>query len=238
MKIAIIGYGKMGHAVERAAISRGHEIVARIDVDNRDLINSDIFRSADAAIEFSTPATAFDNCRDAITAGVATVCGSTAWTDRLDEIRRLAAERGVSFIWSSNYSPGVNIFFRLNSYLAGFMNRFGDYSPSLEEIHHIHKLDHPSGTAVTLATSIADTLDRIEGWTENPDAPATLIPVTSVREGEVPGTHIINWRSAVDEITITHRAFSRDGFALGAVIAAEWIAANPGVHTIDEIFGS
>lgn len=237
MKIAILGYGKMGHAIERIALSRGHEIVAAIDVDNRVEIDSPAFASADVAIEFSNPMAAFANCCDALRRGVAVVSGSTAWTDRLPEVRKLVEEQGGSFIWSSNYSLGVNIFFELNRRLAAMMNRFPQYEPSMREIHHIHKLDHPSGTAVSLAGDIVEALDRIDGWTEE-EGRADLLPIAHERVGEVPGTHIIEWKSPVDVITIEHRALSRDGFALGAVIAAEWLADNPGYHTMADLMAA
>ncbi len=236
MKIAIIGYGKMGHAIERVALSRGHEIVATIDVDNRDDIESEAFRQADIAIEFTTPATAEDNCLRAFRSGVGVVCGSTGWADsRLDEARAEARRLGMSFMWSSNYSLGVNIFFRINSELAAMMARLDQYKPSVSETHHVHKLDHPSGTAVTLAKEIvAKSEGRLTAWSET-ERGDEIVAVESERRGEVPGIHTIEWDSPVDTITITHSAKSRDGFALGAVIAAEWVVANPGVHTIDEL---
>lgn len=236
MKIAIIGYGKMGHAIERVALSRGHEIVATIDVDNRDDIESEAFRQADIAIEFTTPATAEENCLRAFRSGVGVVCGSTGWADsRLDEARAEARRLGMSFMWSSNYSLGVNIFFRINSELAAMMARLDQYKPSVSETHHVHKLDHPSGTAVTLAKEIvAKSEGRLTAWSET-ERGDEIVAVESERRGEVPGIHTIEWDSPVDTITITHSAKSRDGFALGAVIAAEWVVANPGVHTIDEL---
>lgn len=226
----------MGHAVERMAIERGHEIVARIDADNRGEIGSDAFASADVAIEFSTPATAFDNCADALRRGIpAVVCGSTGWTSQIDEIQRIAEDTGGRFFWTSNFSLGMNIFFEINRRLATIMQRFPAYTPAMKEIHHIHKLDHPSGTAVSLATDIVERVQRIDRWTETPDEERTLL-IEHERVGEVPGTHIVKWDSAVDTITIEHRAKSRDGFALGAVIAAEWLRTQqPGVHRMTEL---
>ncbi len=238
MKIALIGYGKMGHAIERIALSRGHEIVARIDIDNRADFDSAAFRSADVAIEFTTPATAFDNCREALLRGVPTVCGTTAWTARLPEIEKLVEDTEGRFFWTSNFSLGVNIFFEINRKLARIMNRFPAYSPSMTEIHHIHKLDHPSGTAVSLANDMIDEVERLDRWTETPGGPGEL-PISHEREGEVPGTHIIRWDSEVDTITLEHRAKSRDGFALGAVIAAEWLpTAAPGMHKMSELLAA
>lgn len=239
MKISLIGYGKMGHAVERIALSRGHEIVARIDAHNTADLDSPGFLGSDVAIEFTTPATAAANCAAALRRGIPTVSGSTGWTAGLPEIERLTDETGGRFFWSSNFSLGVNIFFEINRRLAAMMNRFGAYTPSMLEIHHIHKLDHPSGTAVTLATDIIDNVDRLTGWNETPGANPSELTIAHRREGEVPGTHIVNWDSPVDTITIEHRAKSRDGFALGAVIAAEWLPAQlPGVHRMESLMAS
>lgn len=234
MKIALIGYGKMGHAIEQIALQRGHEIVARIDVDNIGDFDSDAFRSADVAIEFTTPKSAFDNYLRAFAQGVKVVSGSTGWTARMDEIREICRRDGATFFWTSNFSIGVNIFFALNKYLASMMSAFPQYTPEMTEIHHIHKLDHPSGTAVSLAEGIIRENNRIKGWTENPDeASDTTMMINHVREGEVPGTHSIRWESDVDSITITHEAKSRLGFALGAVTAAEWVAGEHGFLTMD-----
>lgn len=233
MKIALIGYGKMGKAIERIALSRGHEIVKIIDINNVDEIDSDEFRSADVAIEFTTPATAFDNYVKAFAQGVKVVSGSTGWTKRIDEVQQMCQRDGRTFFWTSNFSIGVNIFFALNKYLSAVMNDFPQYKPSMEEIHHIHKLDHPSGTAVSLANGIIDQTDRINRWSEESDGNADTLLIEHRREGEVPGTHIIRWESDVDKITLTHEAKSRDGFALGAVVAAEWVATQQGFITMD-----
>lgn len=227
MKIALIGYGKMGRAIERFAIGRGHEIVCRIDAADAGLFDSPAFASADIAIEFTVPASAVDNYARAFARGVPVVSGTTGWTAAMPQVRRMVAESDATFFWSSNFSIGVNLFMRVNSYLARLMEKFGQYIPSMKEIHHIHKLDHPSGTAITLAEGIIAANTRIDGWTETDPDPATML-IEHEREGEVPGTHIVSWKSPVDAITIKHRAFSRDGFALGAVMAAEWMAANPG----------
>ena len=198
MKIALIGYGKMGHAIEEIARARGHEICCIIDVDNPGDFDSEAFRSADVAIEFTTPHTALD----------------------------------ATFFWTSNFSLGVNIFFALNRYLASLMESFDAYTPEMKEIHHVHKLDHPSGTAISLAEGIMDCDSRIKGWNEEPGNPDELT-ISHERIGEVPGTHIIRWDSDVDSITITHEAKSRRGFALGAVVAAEWVAGQHGFLTMD-----
>ncbi len=233
MKIALIGYGKMGRAIEQIALRRGHEIVAVIDIDNPDDFDTDAFRNADVAIEFTTPASAFDNYLKAFAQGVKVVSGSTGWTDRIGEIETLCREKGATFFWTSNFSIGVNIFFALNKYLAAMMDGFPQYHPEMEEIHHIHKLDHPSGTAVSLADGIMDENSRVTGWTEDENPGERQLLIRHQRIGEVPGTHIVKWDSDVDSITITHQAKNRLGFAEGAVTAAEWVATRNGFLTMD-----
>lgn len=234
MNIALIGYGKMGHAIEQIALQRGHKIVAKIDVDNMEDFDSDAFRSADVAIEFTTPKSAFDNYIRAFQQGVKVVSGSTGWIDRMGEIRQICEKEDATFFWTSNFSIGVNIFFALNKYLAAMMNAFPQYTPQMTEIHHIHKLDHPSGTAVSLASGIMSEDPRIASWTEDPsEVSESKMLINHRREGEVPGTHTICWDSEVDSITITHKAKSRLGFALGAVTAAEWVANQKGFLTMD-----
>lgn len=234
MKAAIIGYGKMGHAVEKFLLQRGHTVVCRIDCGNEADFSSPEFASADVAIEFSCPAAAVDNYRRAFAAGVPVVSGTTGWLEHKAQVERMVAEAGATLLWTSNFSIGVNLFMRVNEYLARLMEGFPQYKASLKEIHHIHKLDHPSGTAITLASGIIGANSRYSAWAEPEGAdwkPADdVVPVEHEREGEVPGTHIISWTSEVDRLTIGHEAFSRDGFALGAVLAAEWVAANPDRH--------
>lgn len=245
MKIALIGYGKMGHIIERIALERGHEVVCTIDAHNIDEIDSDQFRSADCAIEFTTPSSAVANIKNAFKQGVPVVCGTTGWLAALPEIKQLCEEEDATFLYASNFSVGVNIFMAVNKYLANIMNGFPQYSPHLVETHHIHKLDHPSGTAITLAEEIAECTERISGWYEPEDGKdglkeakdgGSLMPIDHIRTGEVPGIHTIDWVSDVDSITITHSAKSRDGFALGAVLAAEWLADKKGFHEISEVF--
>ncbi|MCI9607621.1 MAG: 4-hydroxy-tetrahydrodipicolinate reductase [Muribaculaceae bacterium] len=238
MKIALIGYGKMGHVIEEIAISRGHEIVCIIDADNTADFDSEAFASAEVAIEFSTPSTAFSNCVAALERGVKVVCGTTAWVSRLPEIKQLTEKLGGTFFWSSNYSIGVNIFFALNRYLATMMAGFSQYTPEMTEIHHIHKLDHPSGTAISLAEGIIESDPAVTGWTEDNPSADNLLTINHQREGEVPGTHIIKWDSPVDTIKIEHCAKSRRGFALGAVVAAEWIASRSGFLSMDNLMHS
>lgn len=236
MKIALIGYGKMGRAIERFALERGHEIVCRIDAGEESKFDSPEFRSADVAIEFTMPSAAVANYRRAMEQGVRLVSGTTGWTAQMPEVAEMAAALDGTLFWASNFSIGVNLFMKVNSMLAHLMEKFPQYTPSMREIHHIHKLDHPSGTAITLAEQIIASNDRVTAWGEPeegaPALPASTLPIAHEREGEVPGTHIISWTSPVDAITIEHRAFSRDGFALGAVVAAEWLAANPELRGI------
>ncbi len=227
----------MGHAIERIALERGHEIVARIDVDNRSDFDSPEFKSADVAIEFTIPAMAVDNYIECFKRGVKVVSGTTAWTAEMPRIKKMVEDGGNTFFWTSNFSIGVNIFFALNRYLSRVMNNFPQYTASMKEIHHIHKLDHPSGTAITLADGIIDTSSRYDAWTEEAAHPASNLLIEHEREGEVPGTHIIKWDSPVDTITIEHRAKSRDGFALGAVVAAEWVKDHTGFLTMEMMMG-
>lgn len=241
MKIAIIGHGRMGQLIEQTALERGHRIVAIIDKDNIEDFESHAFRQADVAIEFTTPATAVENILRCFAAGVPVVCGSTGWTDSLPEVRRICNEGKGTMLFSSNFSIGVNIFRAVNRYLASIMNNFCQYSPSLTEVHHIHKLDHPSGTAITLAEdliSVSQTLDSWEEPTDGVTAKNGVLPISHERRGEVPGIHSIRWDSEADSITLTHSAKSRSGFALGAVLAAEWLKDKKGYHTIAEMLSS
>lgn len=234
MKIALIGYGKMGKTIEQIAIARGHEIVARIDIDNQDDFNSPEFKSADVAIEFSQPQSAMNNYRRAFAAGVKVVSGTTGWLDNMPEVKE-ACENGSTFFHSSNFSLGVNIFFAINRYLAKIMNGFTNYEVSMEETHHIHKLDAPSGTAITLAEGIIENITRKDAWVEGVEPKSTEIGITSIRRDEVPGIHTIKYESEVDTITITHDAKSRAGFALGAVVAAEFIKDKTGFITMQDM---
>ncbi len=249
MKIALIGYGKMGKTIEKIAIERGHEIVSIIDIDNRDDFESAAFRSADVAIEFTAPSVAYDNCKRAMKNGVKVVSGSTGWyQDKEAEMRRMCEEEGKTLFWSSNFSLGVAIFSAVNKYLAKVMNRFGNYSVAMEETHHIHKLDAPSGTAITLAEGILQNLDRKEKWImgdlTNPDGSITKgntpeeneIKIDAIRRDEVPGIHTITYDSAADSITITHDAKNRSGFALGAVLAAEYVNEHNGLLGMSNLF--
>lgn len=249
MKIALIGYGKMGHMIESIALERGHEIVSIIDIDNREDFDSDAFRSADVAIEFTTPHTAYDNYLKTFEQGVKVVSGSTGWvSEHGDEVRRMCTEEGKTLFWSSNFSLGVAIFSAVNKYLARIMNRFEAYDVKMEEVHHIHKLDAPSGTAITLAEGVLENLDRKTEWVKGsllaPDGtisgeqehPANQLVIDSIRRDEVPGIHSICYDSEADMITITHDAHNRKGFALGAVLAAEYTAEHEGLLSMSDLF--
>lgn len=240
MKIALIGYGKMGHMIESIALERGHTISVAIDRDNTADFDSAAFRESDVAIEFSVPETGFDNVIRCLKAGLPVVSGTTGWSAKLPEARNYCESVGGSLIWASNFSIGVNVFMAANRLLARIMNRFPEYTPSMEEVHHIHKLDHPSGTAITLAEQIVSETDRIGSWAESEDevdARKGVLEISHERRGEVPGIHTVEWDSEADTITITHSAKSRRGFALGAVLAAEWLPSHPGIHTVDEALG-
>ncbi len=228
MKIALIGYGKMGKTIEQIAIKRRHEIVSIIDIDNRDDFASEAFKSADVAIEFTAPKVATDNYREAWKAGVPVVSGTTGWNAQLPEIKTEIEKNGYTLFWSSNFSLGVNIFMAANKYLAKLMNQFPDYNVEMTEVHHTQKLDAPSGTAITLAEGIIENLERKTAWVKETETAANEIAIKSIREGQVPGIHTIRYESSVDSIEITHDAKSREGFALGAVIAAEFTAGKKG----------
>ena len=222
MKIALIGYGKMGKMIEEIALSRGHEIVSIIDIDNQQDFESEAFASADVAIEFTAPQAAYGNFLKAFAKNVKVVSGSTGWMkDHADDVKRFCGEEGKTLFWASNFSVGVAIFSAVNKYLAKIMNGFPQYDAHMEETHHIHKIDAPSGTAITLAEGIIDNIDRKEGWVKGQENQ----PYDTVR-----------YDSDADCITITHDAHSRRGFALGAVLAAEYTKDHEGLLTIDDMF--
>lgn len=221
MKIALIGYGKMGHMIESIALQRGHEIVCIIDQNNLDEFESKAFASADVAIEFTTPQTAEQNILRAWKAGVPVVCGTTGWN--VESLKQQPLQHTIpSLMWSSNYSIGVNILFAINKQLAKLMDSYPEYTPHMTEVHHIHKLDAPSGTAKTLQEAIGE--KRL-----------AVADIESIREGEIPGIHTVTWDSELDTVSISHSAKSRKGFALGAVIAAEWMKGKTGYHTFEEV---
>lgn len=249
MKIALIGYGKMGHMIEQIALERGHEIVCKIDVGNQQDFDSPAFASADVAIEFTNPTAAYGNYLRAFKHNVKVVSGSTGWMkDHKADVEALTKDGKQTLFWASNFSIGVAIFAAMNKYLAKIMNQFPQYDVRLTETHHIHKLDAPSGTAITLAEDIVAAIDRKSGWKmgtttwddghvdgSEDHRPDELL-VDSVRHGEVPGIHTISYDSEADEITISHSAHSRKGFALGAVLAAEYTKDHTGLLTTSDLF--
>lgn len=248
MKIAIIGYGKMGHIIEEIAKDRGHEIVAIIDEHNQEEMGGPAFASADVAIEFSRPDAAVKNILSSFASGVPVVSGTTGWNQYMPEIKSLCEAGQGTLLWSSNFSIGVNIFMALNRYLASLMRDYPQYKPSLTETHHIHKIDHPSGTAVTLAEDLIISSGSVREWEEvaSEVAPANrpadeiedgILPVECERRDEVPGIHTITWDSPVDSLTITHSAKSRAGFALGAVMSAEWLKDKKGFFSMKDFLG-
>lgn len=229
MKIALLGYGRMGKEIEKIALSRGHEIVIKKDVD--DVVDINL---ADVAIDFSVPSSAFNNITDCINNQVPVISGTTGWLDKYDEAVALCKEKNSAFIYASNYSLGVNIFFELNKQLAKMMSSLEDYNISMEEIHHTKKLDAPSGTAITLAEGIIENTAK-EGWILGDEISEKNIPIEAKRIPEVPGTHTVWYDSKVDAIEIKHTAHNRQGFALGAVVAAEWILGKKGVFSMKDV---
>ena len=238
LKIGLFGYGKMGRAIESLAPEHGVEIAWRITQENRTEVTPELLRRADVVIEFTRPEAAFENVMLCLKASIPVVSGTTGWLEKLAEAQDFCQKNGGALLWASNFSVGVNLFFALNSYLSKLMNERVEYAPSVTEIHHIHKLDAPSGTALTLVNEIIEGVRRTSGWALAPDAPkAGEIPVAAIREGEVPGTHVVKWESPIDEIVIEHRAHSRAGFASGAILAAKWLAGKQGVFSMKDVLG-
>ena len=235
MKIALIGYGKMGKTIEEIALLRKHEIVLKIDINNLQDFTKENISKADVAIEFTGPHSAYENVKKAIELGAPVVCGSTGWLDKLDEIKKIIVEKNGAFIYSSNYSVGVNIFFELNKKLAALMSSHPDYEAIIEETHHTQKKDAPSGTAITLAEQILEQNKKKKRWVnEVSDNPEDL-EIISQRIDPTPGTHSIKYSSAIDDIEIIHTAHSRKGFALGAVIAAEFLKEKKGIFLMKDV---
>lgn len=235
MRIALLGYGKMGKAIEKVALERGHTIVAKIDLAN---VNERMLLSTstvDVVIEFSSPHSALDNLRFCMQNSLKTVCGTTGWLDNKEEIEKLCVDNSSAFFYASNYSIGVNLFFKLNETLAKLMSNQKLYDITTNEIHHIEKLDAPSGTAITLAEGIIKNNPIKNSFVNNYIPKENEIPIWSQREGKVPGTHSIKYVSDVDEIEIKHTAYTRMGFALGAVIAAEWLKNETGVKDMNDL---
>lgn len=236
MKIALLGYGKMGKAIGQIALDRGHEIVLKIGSKNLDQLTSENLSKADVAIDFSMPHTAFDFVSKAIQANVPTVSGTTAWLEQLPEVEKLATSHGCGFIYASNFSLGVNLFFEMNRRVAEIMNPQKGFDVSMKEIHHIHKIDKPSGTAITLAEGVFESNSSLSDWTL--DNEKNKLQINVERTGEVPGTHLVEYTSEYDKITLEHEAINRNGFALGAVVAAEWIVGKKGVFSMKDVLFS
>jgi 4-hydroxy-tetrahydrodipicolinate reductase len=238
LNIGLFGYGKMGRAIEQLAPEYGVNIAWRINHENRAAATPEFLRQADVIIEFTRPEAAFENVMLCLQAGVPVVSGTTGWLEKLPEAQEFCKKNNRALVWASNFSVGVNLFFVLNTYLSKLMNERAEYTPSVTEIHHIHKLDAPSGTALTLVNEIIAKVKRTTGWTLEPSSQqAGEIPVSAIREGEVPGTHVVKWQSRMDEITIEHRAHSRTGFACGAILAAKWLAGKQGVFAMKDVLG-
>jgi 4-hydroxy-tetrahydrodipicolinate reductase len=237
MKIAIIGYGRMGHEIEAAATGRGHTVSLIVDKDNPDDLGKASALGTEVAIEFTTPDTAFENVLRCFKMHIPVVCGTTGWLKDYDKAAKTCLQNDTSFIHSSNFSIGVNILFRLNASLAGMMNHHPEYKPFIEEIHHIKKLDAPSGTAIMLANGISDQNKAFTGWHSEKDEQEGRIPVHSVREGLVPGIHTITWESDFDTLSLRHEAKNRKGLALGALLAAEYIHDRKGIFTMNDVLG-
>jgi 4-hydroxy-tetrahydrodipicolinate reductase len=231
MKIALVGYGKMGKIIDEISQSRGHEVVARL----RETPTAEDLNNADVAIEFSNPEVAFENIKICLENKIPVICGTTGWLDKKPEIEEIALENDTPFLYGSNFSLGVNLFFALNENLAKMMSKFNEYNCQLEEIHHIHKLDAPSGTAISLAEGVIEN-SKFQAWKLDETKDKEL-GIFAIRENEVPGTHSVFYRSEVDEIEIKHTAFNRNGFALGSVVASEWIIDKKGIFSMKDVLG-
>jgi 4-hydroxy-tetrahydrodipicolinate reductase len=237
MNIAIIGYGRMGHEIESIAVKRGHLVKLIVDQVNEDDLNSNNLKGIDVAIEFSSPSAAFSNICKCLLEKIPVVSGTTGWLEKYNDAAEVCIRNKTAFIHSSNYSIGVNLLFRLNTELAEHMERYRNYNVSIEEIHHTKKLDAPSGTAITLANEIVRHNSKYKKWCFAKDKTKNCIPIDSIREGEVPGTHIVKWDSEIDTITLRHEAKNRKGLALGAIVAAEFIQSRKGVFTMNDVMG-
>ena len=235
MNIALIGYGKMGKEIEQIAISRGHKIVLKVDITNASTFTITDLKQADVAIEFSTPESAINNIYKCFDANIPIVVGTTGWMNHLDEVKEKCKEKNQTLFYASNYSIGVNLFFKLNQHLAKLMNSYPDYNVTMEEIHHVHKLDAPSGTAISLANQVIELNDIKNKWVNNTTKNNNELSIISKRIDEVPGTHTITYSSPVDEINITHIAHNRKGFALGALLAAEFTIGKNGIFGMNDL---
>ncbi|QEC42760.1 4-hydroxy-tetrahydrodipicolinate reductase [Pseudobacter ginsenosidimutans] len=237
MKIALIGYGKMGQAIEAIALQRGHEVVLKVSIENLEDNTIDNIRKADVAIEFTGPESAFDNIIRCIDAGVPVVSGSTGWLNRYEEVKTYCSKKNGSLLYASNFSVGVNIFFAINKKLASLMTSHPEYDVQMTEVHHTQKLDAPSGTAITLAEQILGENNRKSKWVNHNSDQANELVILSERVDPAPGTHIIRYTSAIDDIEIKHTAHSRQGFATGAVLAAEFLHTRKGIFSMSDVLG-
>jgi 4-hydroxy-tetrahydrodipicolinate reductase len=237
MKIALVGYGKMGKAIETIALEKGHEVVLRIDIDNAADLNAENAAKADVAIEFTGPHSAFDNVIKCLSLGLPVVCGSTGWLSRWEEVKAYCEKQNGTLVYASNYSIGVNLFFELNTRLAALMANYPQYEVSMEEIHHTQKKDAPSGTAITLAEQIIAQHPGKQQWVNHPSAEKTALPIISLREDPAPGTHKIRYSSTIDDIEIIHTAHNRIGFAGGAVLAAAFAINKKGIFGMKDVLG-
>lgn len=235
MKIALIGYGKMGKEIEKIAISRYHNIVLRVNELNADTITLEDLQRADVAIEFSTPFTVVKNIYKCFEANLPVVVGTTGWNSEFEAVKSNCIENKKSLFYASNFSLGVNLFFELNTKLAQLMNKQDEYKVEIEEIHHIHKKDKPSGTAITLANGIIENLDRKKNWSLEKKTDPESLYIKDVRQGEVPGTHVVTYESTVDKIEIKHEAYNRSGFATGAVLSAEFLLGRKGIFGMKDL---
>ena len=238
MNIALLGYGKMGHAIEEIATQKGHNVVCKVGIENLEDRTRENIVKAEVVIEFSSPDSAYENVMLCLENGVPVVCGSTGWLDKYEQVKKYCEEHNGGLIYASNFSVGVNIFFALNKKLAELMAPHKEYKVDLKEIHHTQKLDAPSGTAITLAEQIMEKLEYKKKWVNNPSGIENELTIISERTDPAPGTHIINYHSDIDDICITHTAHSRKGFASGAVLAAEFLAKKKtGVYSMKDVLG-
>ncbi|MDH5475576.1 MAG: 4-hydroxy-tetrahydrodipicolinate reductase [Cyclobacteriaceae bacterium] len=234
MNIALIGYGKMGQAIEKIALTRGHKIVAKVELDT--VTTGDLIE-AHVALEFTQPESAYNNIKKCIDLGIPVLSGTTGWIEKKEQIETYCRTKDSTFFYASNYSIGVNLFFKINEIVAEIMNSNTQYNVSMEEIHHTQKKDSPSGTAITLAEGILKHLENKNKWQEGNSEKSTILPIYAKREGSVPGTHSVSYESEMDNITLTHTAYTRDSFALGAIMVAEWLKDKKGVLSMTDYMG-
>jgi 4-hydroxy-tetrahydrodipicolinate reductase len=237
MRIALIGYGKMGRAIEAVALKKGHEIVLKIDLDNGSELTRENLAKADTAIEFTGPLSAPANLLKCLDAGIPVVCGSTGWLKEYDAVKKAFEEKGTAFLYASNFSIGVNLFFELNKKLAGLMAAYPEYAVHIRETHHTQKKDAPSGTAITLAEQVMEKRHALKSWVNHPAASEAELPIISDRVDPAPGTHEVLYTSAIDDLEIRHTAHNREGFAGGAVLAAEYICHKKGIFSMKDVLG-